>query len=158
MPPRHPCSAVACQSVRSKESTVSFFKFRREPAKRKAWELNVRRKDWCATDASVLCSAHFTPDSYDDDLRLHSEFGIPVKKPRLRPDAVPTAFSHRPILQAKRRGAFEKRRRKERVVESAQDAPVLNRSTPPPPPLSKSYPQVPIQELVQKRRHCYSMF
>ncbi|KAL1487225.1 hypothetical protein MTO96_008170 [Rhipicephalus appendiculatus] len=120
MPPRRPCSAVACQSVRSKESTVSFFKFPREPAKRKAWELNVRRKDWCATDASVLCSAHFTPDSYDDDLRLHSEFGIPVKKPRLRPDAVPTVFSHRPILQAKRRGAFEKRRRKEsdHVVEA----------------------------------------
>ncbi|KAH7972492.1 hypothetical protein HPB52_012661 [Rhipicephalus sanguineus] len=56
---------------------------------------------------------HFTPDSYNDDLRLLSEFGIPVKKPRLRPDAVPTVFSHRPILQAKRRGAFEKRQRKE---------------------------------------------
>ncbi|KAL1422805.1 hypothetical protein MTO96_021706 [Rhipicephalus appendiculatus] len=43
------------------------------------------------------------------------------------------------------------------VVESAQAAPVLNRSTAPPPPLSKSYPQVPIQDLVQKRRHRYSM-
>ncbi|KAL1434170.1 hypothetical protein MTO96_011818 [Rhipicephalus appendiculatus] len=59
---------------------------------------------------NIHVQAHFTPDSYDDDLRLHSEFGIPVKKPRLRPDAVPTVFSHRPILQAKRRGAFEKRR------------------------------------------------
>lgn len=90
MPPRRPCSAVGCQSVRSRESTVSFSRFPKEPAKRKAWELNVRRKDWCTTDASVLCSAHFTPDSYNDDLRLLSEFGIPVKKPRLRPDAVPT--------------------------------------------------------------------
>ncbi|KAL1468815.1 hypothetical protein MTO96_025171 [Rhipicephalus appendiculatus] len=43
------------------------------------------------------------------------------------------------------------------VVESAQAAPVLNRSTPPPPTLSKSYPQAPIQELVPNRRHRYSM-
>ncbi|KAL1483616.1 hypothetical protein MTO96_033071 [Rhipicephalus appendiculatus] len=57
---------------------------------------------------SLFDEAYFLPDSYNDDLRLLSEFSIPAKKPRLRPDAVPSVFSHRPILQAKCRGAFEK--------------------------------------------------
>ncbi|KAH8008868.1 hypothetical protein HPB51_005915 [Rhipicephalus microplus] len=113
MPPRRPCCAVGSHSVQSRESTASFFKFPKEPAKCDAWEINVRRKDWCACDAPVLCSAHFTADSYNDDQRLLGEFGIPVKKPRLRPNAVPTAFTHHSVLQAKYRGAFEKRQRKE---------------------------------------------
>ncbi|XP_075549761.1 uncharacterized protein LOC142583253 [Dermacentor variabilis] len=112
-PLRHPCCAVGCQSEKSKESSVSFFKFPKEPVKRKAWEMNVGRKDWRACDTSVLCSEHFTPDSYSDDLRLLSEFRIPVKRLRLRPDAVPTVFAHQPILQAKGHGALEKHRREE---------------------------------------------
>ncbi|XP_072144304.1 uncharacterized protein [Dermacentor andersoni] len=110
---RRPCSAVGCQSEQSKKSSVSFFRFPKDPVKRKAWEMNMGRKDWHASDASLLCSEHFMPDSYNEDLRLLAEFRIPVKKLRLRPDAVPTVFAHRPILQAKHRFAFEKRRRKE---------------------------------------------
>ncbi|KAH8039089.1 hypothetical protein HPB51_005028 [Rhipicephalus microplus] len=99
---------MACQSVQSRQSTESFFKFPKTPGKRNAWEINERRKDWCASDAPVLCSEHFTADSYNDDQRLLGEFG---KTPRLRPDAVPTVFLHSCVLQAKHWGAFEKRQR-----------------------------------------------
>ncbi|KAH8042233.1 hypothetical protein HPB51_021317 [Rhipicephalus microplus] len=82
------------QSIQSSESTVSFFEFSKEPAKRKAWEINLHRKDWCASDTSVLCSAHLTAGSYNDDQRVLGKFGIPSKKPSLWPDAVPTVSAN----------------------------------------------------------------
>ncbi|KAK8788876.1 hypothetical protein V5799_021344 [Amblyomma americanum] len=50
-----------------------------------------------------------------------SQFGIP-KRRRLRADATPTVFAHRSILQAKRRGAFEKRQRKEIIEALLRDS------------------------------------
>lgn len=96
------------KSVQSRESTASFFKFCKEPAKGNAWEINVRKKDWCASDTPVLCSMHFTAYNYNDDERLLGEFSMPVKKPRLRLDTVPTVFLHRSVFQAKCWGAFAK--------------------------------------------------
>lgn len=61
----------------------------KEPVKHKAWKMNVGRKEWHSTDAFVLFLEHFTPDSYNNDLSLLTEFGIPVKKLKLRPDAMP---------------------------------------------------------------------
>ncbi|KAH7941187.1 hypothetical protein HPB49_010817 [Dermacentor silvarum] len=97
MPPRHLCSAVGCHSERSKECSVLFFRFPKEPVKCKAWGMNVGRKDWRSSDAFVLLSEHFTPDSYNEDLRLLAEFVIPVKNLRLRPGAMATVFAPRHI-------------------------------------------------------------
>nr|XP_037276544.1 zinc finger protein 90 homolog [Rhipicephalus microplus] len=76
IPPCRPCCAVGCQRAQSRENTVSFFKFAKEPAKGKALEINVHRKDWCASDTSVLYSAHFTADRYNDDQCLLGEFDL----------------------------------------------------------------------------------
>ena len=42
----------------------------------------------------VICSDHFTSDSFEKESFLAPRFGI-AKKKRLKPDAVPTIF-HRP--------------------------------------------------------------
>ena len=53
------------------------------------------RADWKdATEYSVLCSDHFTSDSFEMDSFLAAGFGM-AKKKRLKPDAIPTIF-HRP--------------------------------------------------------------
>lgn len=81
----------------------------------------MNRQDWRATDTSVLCAKHFTPDSYAANVSLLEEFGISTRR-KLRPDAVPTLFTHRPVRQAKLRGGFEKRQRKENIDGLLKDA------------------------------------
>ena len=49
------------------------------------------RAQWTPTKHSVLCSEHFTEDSFEVDSTIAATFGI-SKKRRLKPDAVPTIF------------------------------------------------------------------
>ncbi|XP_042142691.1 uncharacterized protein LOC121833452 [Ixodes scapularis] len=65
---------------------------------------------------SVLCSAHFTADAYEDKVRLMKNMGMDYK-PRLKQDAVPTIFSHKRRQPQRTPGAFAKRRRMEIVSE-----------------------------------------
>ena len=48
------------------------------------------RAQWTPTKNSVLCSEHFSEDSFEVDSAIAATFGI--SKRRLKPDAVPTIF------------------------------------------------------------------
>ncbi|XP_063046997.1 THAP domain-containing protein 1-like [Engraulis encrasicolus] len=77
------CCAYAC-SVRPGQGK-KLHRFPRDLKRRKLWESKVRRKNWSATDCSVLCEDHFDEKQYEsgraDGLR------------KLRPNAVPTEFT-----------------------------------------------------------------
>jgi hypothetical protein len=55
------------------------------------------RAQWTPTKHSVLCSEHFSEDSFEVDSAIAATFGIP-KKRRLKPDAVPTIFQRQSSL------------------------------------------------------------
>ncbi|CAN7949063.1 unnamed protein product [Ixodes pacificus] len=85
------CCAVGCRNKQTKQSSVSFFRFPKDPARREVWKRNVGRAGWTPSDGTVLCSDHFTADSVDCQ-KFRSAFGMPAMMPRLKPDAVPTLF------------------------------------------------------------------
>ena len=62
----------------------------------------------------VLCEKHFLPEMFQEDIRARLMGYTPSKK-LLKPDAVPTVFSHRPAgekdQQASRDQKKEQRRR-----------------------------------------------
>ena len=85
------CVAAGCSNTPS--DRVSLHKFPTDPKLREKWVKQVRRTcvQWTATKSSVLCSEHFTEDSFEVDSAITAMFGI-SKRRRLKPDAVPTIF------------------------------------------------------------------
>ena len=87
------CIATGCSNTNS--DGVSLFRFPRDPSLRKKWNKQVQRTraDWKdATEYSVLCSDHFTSDSFEMDSFLAARFGM-AKKKRLKPDAIYQRYS-----------------------------------------------------------------
>jgi len=125
------CAAFNCSN--SSKSGVSFFFFTLKDEKRcKEWLRLMKRKDFTPTAASKLCSAHFSPQCFEQNLALRATFGVQfkLKKLRLKPDALPTIFNfeRKTVEQVSvnnepsrkrssntecRRAAFEKRRKLE---------------------------------------------
>uniref|UniRef100_UPI00358F8B22 THAP domain-containing protein 6-like n=1 Tax=Myxine glutinosa TaxID=7769 RepID=UPI00358F8B22 len=89
------CSAINCtnRDVReNREKGLTFHRFPRcNPDRLRQWLINMRRDRWMPTARSVLCSKHFTAQSF------HT-FGLRVK---LRDSAVPTIFDLPRHLQKK---------------------------------------------------------
>ena len=76
----------------------------KKPSLLRSWLPNVKRKNFCATLSSSICSEHFTvdsfvPDKYAEHLAsLAQAAGRTYNKPffiKLREDAVATIFVHR---------------------------------------------------------------
>jgi len=125
------CAAFNCSN--SSKSGLSFFSFPLKDGKRcKEWLRLMKRKDFTPTAASRLCSAHFSPQCYEQNLALLATLGDQFKpqKLRLKPDALPTIFNfeRKTVEQISidnepsrkrscntecRRTAFEKRRKLE---------------------------------------------
>ena len=74
------CCAPGCENRWSKGSSLSFYRFPVDPARRAEWVAAVRREKWEPTEHLWLCSAHFVSGSKSND--------------RLSPDYVPSVFSH----------------------------------------------------------------
>ncbi|KAH7947703.1 hypothetical protein HPB52_015213 [Rhipicephalus sanguineus] len=67
------------------------FRFPANPGRRRLWLAQVKRDDWEPTSASRICSDHFK----DSDYELRRQDGLK----KLRPDAVPTVFPVRGVLE-----------------------------------------------------------
>ena len=89
------CIAAGCGNTCTDK--VSLFSFPKNPVLRQEWTKQVKRTrdKWAGpTDYSVLCSAHFTPDSFDTTPSLMESFGLSHRRPRvLKSDAIPTVFN-----------------------------------------------------------------
>ncbi|XP_034082364.1 THAP domain-containing protein 4-like [Gymnodraco acuticeps] len=96
------------------------------------------RKDWEPTKYSVLCSEHFTRDSFDESALLRAQMGIATKRTLiLKKGAIPTVFprvgtsavgqlstsTSRPA-----RSAFAMRERKRKVEELLAESEVESSS------------------------------
>ncbi|XP_051933765.1 THAP domain-containing protein 6-like isoform X3 [Hippocampus zosterae] len=92
------CVAHGCKNERNAEvkaRKITFHKFPKEKHKRRQWEVALRRKNFVASDHSVLCSVHFNPEDFD-------RTGQTV---RLRAGAIPSVFTlpaHLPKQASKR--------------------------------------------------------
>ena len=120
------CDAAGCSNTSS--STITLFKFPKDPKQRQEWEKQVLRTrcQWKANDHSHLCSQHFTADCLEAESTLAGQFGIKRRR-RLKPGAIPTIFPRcpasavadrkRPLLTeetaAPKRSAVEKRQRRQ---------------------------------------------
>ena len=117
MPKR--CVAAGCNNT--VENGVSVYTFPKDEALKKKWIDQVKRTRDCWTGAtvnSVLCSEHFTEDSFEESYNLHQSFGLKKYK-RLKKGAVPTIFKRKAeenvgsVPVSKRpRSAYKKREQK----------------------------------------------
>ncbi|KAM7303492.1 peroxynitrite isomerase THAP4 [Ixodes scapularis] len=121
--PSTTCSAVGCSNNPLRNPEVLFHKFPTDRKLQKAWVNAVRRVDfgkpWAPTPRSKLCSDHFSPDSYERDLRVLAACGLSAKGTRLKKDAVPSLFAHRPPA-VPARAAYIKRRRIETLRQALE--------------------------------------
>ena len=93
MPKR--CVAAGCNNT--VDNGVSVYTFPKDEALKKKWTDQVKRtRDYWAgaTVNSVLCSDHFTEDSFEESYNLHKSFGL-KKYRRLKKGAVPTIFKRK---------------------------------------------------------------
>ena len=117
MPKR--CVAANCSNVASEH--ISLFKFPKGEKLCQDWTKQVQRTrgDWQGpTVSSLVCSAHFAPECFDQAVRIQESLGFKQQhKRRLLPSAVPTVFRRKceepTQSSAKRRStAVEKLERK----------------------------------------------
>jgi len=104
------CAAFGCnfQSKGNKNSNVSVQCFPSEKKRRAEWEKACGRTQ--LPKDLRLCSRHFSPDAFESFCRpqlLKELTGAGSSKQRLKPNAVPTMFSHKapkcPRLASKKR-------------------------------------------------------
>ena len=91
------CVAFGCtkQAKKANNPNISFHIFPRNEKLRLAWRKAVGRKSLPKNPR--LCSEHFEADCFEDSVRLQVELlGSSPWKRKLKPDAIPTIFPHKP--------------------------------------------------------------
>ncbi|XP_068428802.1 uncharacterized protein [Clinocottus analis] len=78
----HTCVVSGCRNRRTPGTTLSFYRFPRDPERKQRWIAAVNREGWVPNDGSRLCSTHFIS-------------GKQVKNPRSL-DYVPSVFTSAP--------------------------------------------------------------
>ncbi|XP_035250408.1 uncharacterized protein LOC118214513 [Anguilla anguilla] len=102
----HTCVVVGCRNRRTPGTTLSFYRFPRDPERKQRWIAAINREGWLPNDGSRLCSTHFIS-------------GKQVKNPR-SPDYVPSVFSAVSLSQeTKQTSAFECPDKQQAQVEAA---------------------------------------
>ncbi|KAG7240388.1 hypothetical protein INR49_026959 [Caranx melampygus] len=102
----HTCVVAGCRNRRTPGTTLSFYRFPRDPERKQRWIAAVNREGWVPNDGSRLCSTHFIS-------------GKQVKNPR-SPDYVPSVFTAAPLSpEMKEPGALEILDKQEARVEAA---------------------------------------
>nr|CAD7460870.1 unnamed protein product [Timema tahoe] len=84
------CSAYNCQERYVKGGDITFHSFPKNEELKKKWVLLTRRQNFTPTQASKLCSKHFTSDCFDNESQCQST--TIRKKTKLKQDAVPSIF------------------------------------------------------------------
>uniref|UniRef100_A0A3Q1EDX7 Uncharacterized LOC110961749 n=1 Tax=Acanthochromis polyacanthus TaxID=80966 RepID=A0A3Q1EDX7_9TELE len=101
----HTCVVSGCRNRRTPGTSLSFYRFPRDPDRKQRWINAVNREGWVPNDGSRLCSTHFISKQ--------------VKNPR-SPDYVPSVFTGAPSSpEMKEPGALEILDKQEARVEAA---------------------------------------
>lgn len=88
------CAAFDCNNDSRYTTGISYHCFPSDPSIREQWLAKISRADLVISKHSRLCSVHFTPECYERDLKAELLGSKP--KAILKPDAIPSLFSHRP--------------------------------------------------------------
>ncbi|XP_067136931.1 THAP domain-containing protein 1-like [Centruroides vittatus] len=86
------CSAFGCNNMWKPDSTLSWHKFPKEKEICRKWVNKMKRENFEPTEASVLCSDHFTKDCFYTRGQENSKI-------RLRSGSIPTIFSFSDSIQ-----------------------------------------------------------
>ena len=124
------CQAVHCDHMTGKQKMGFFIipnperlrydplKYAKERERVTKWFHNIGRgwrlETFQFSKDKVLCEKHFLPEMFQEDIRARLMGHTPSKK-LLKPDAVPTIFSHRPA--GKKRPASIQRSEKRAKTE-----------------------------------------
>uniref|UniRef100_A0A3Q0REQ0 THAP-type domain-containing protein n=1 Tax=Amphilophus citrinellus TaxID=61819 RepID=A0A3Q0REQ0_AMPCI len=101
----HTCVVAGCRNRRTPGTSLSFYRFPRDPERKQRWIAAVNREGWVPNDGSRLCSTHFISKQ--------------VKNPR-SPDYVPSVFTVASLApEMKEPGALEILDKQEARVEAA---------------------------------------
>ena len=117
------CVAFGCnkQTKYRKNPSVSFHAFPKDERFRQAWIRAIGRTS--LPKNPHLCSEHFEAGCYEDRVRLEGELlGSCPWKRKLKPDAIPTMFSHKkaaPTRLTSRKRA-EKKQRQEVCTQNSR--------------------------------------
>ena len=77
-----------CTNNSRKTAGISYHRVPAEKSLRQAWMVKIRRENPCSRENSFVCSEHFTPDSFEENLPgLVSGYRT---RRRLKPNAVPS--------------------------------------------------------------------
>ncbi|XP_049523477.1 uncharacterized protein LOC119453068 isoform X13 [Dermacentor silvarum] len=87
------CAYNCCKKREDGYAVFAIPQGKRDVLRKKQWLHNIGRKNFVPTKNSVVCELHFTEDQFEP--RILREFG----KKKLKPNAVPTIFSHRPVVK-----------------------------------------------------------
>lgn len=112
------CAAFDCNNDSRYTTGISYHCFPSDPSIRELWLAKISRADLVISKHSRLCSVHFTSDCYERDLKAELLGSKP--KAILKPDAIPSLFSHRPPPKKPRlsseRRSLEKHRQEVRPL------------------------------------------
>ncbi|XP_067122862.1 THAP domain-containing protein 6-like [Centruroides vittatus] len=86
------CCAINCTNRNTRGCGLTFHRFPSEPTLKRKWILATKRAKWQPTRWSVLCSAHFSSDSYYLSSTTHKI---------LKKNAVPSIFEFPDHLKKK---------------------------------------------------------
>ncbi|KAM3607681.1 uncharacterized protein V6R79_011703 [Siganus canaliculatus] len=108
----HTCVVAGCRNRRTPGTTLSFYRFPRDPERKQRWIAAVNREGWVPNDGSRLCSTHFI-----------SEMKEPLEildKQEARVEAANALL----FLQGQGRSAAAEHGQKEQPMEKEQEAVV----------------------------------
>lgn len=114
-----PTRCSGCKNTYGVEG-VSFHFFPKCDKMRRRWAAAMKRANWTPTKSSRLCSAHFSPDSFEYNPLLAKSLNVERVSKVLKPDAVPTVFDFKTKPSAPRT-AYAKCRRLEIVSEALRE-------------------------------------
>ena len=93
------CCLPGCTNYSAKTKDVSYHKIPLQKLRRKAWLHRIRRTNMPPMKYSYVCSDHFLPSCFEQDLR--SQIAGQKCKRRLKENAVPSEFEYRYSTETK---------------------------------------------------------
>nr|CAI5840195.1 unnamed protein product [Callosobruchus analis] len=117
------CCVPNCTgNYRSSGRNVHIFKFPKDKDLREKWLRSIHRENFQISDHSVVCHLHFVETDIlhttsEVDWKTGKTLTVKLKKPKLKPNAIPSIFPNAPSYLSKtvfvREDPVEKRQRLE---------------------------------------------
>ncbi|XP_072253547.1 uncharacterized protein [Leuresthes tenuis] len=112
----HTCVVAGCRNRRTPGTTLSFYRFPRDPERKQRWIAAVNREGWVPNDGSRLCSTHFISAPLSPEMKEPGALEI-LDKQEARVEAANALL----FLQGQGRSAVDDSRQEERPGERERE-------------------------------------